>query len=335
VIETIPCDVDCRYGAWGNCEYDTSNKKWIQRRPTTAPVGAGALCATANTVRDCPNTATNWSDWGAFMRNGTGYGKGTSSEFVVNQSFEVEKQVAFIQRNENQGCPSDTSTTEGNMCYKYRDKFTPYGECKLVNAPNGIANGGEWKKERTNLATGKVESEPCVPPISEENWTRLPTSLYRIKLAGTSRYIGFGGNCGTKDRCENRPGGFAIVCDQARDETGRQLWQTGAYGDKDNAIYSNPNLHNGSRERISYCNYQYGSYHTIFNNGNVLGGDGVTYNKHTKQIRLDHNKEFDNNSGFCWTRIWDGYAGDGHRIKAMTCRINDPNQRFDIVSQSE
>jgi hypothetical protein len=173
VIETIPCDADCRYGAWGNCEYDTSNKKWIQRRPTTAPVGAGAPCVTANAVRDCPNTASNWSGWGAFNYNGVGNKSGTKEQFISGSYFYeggVNKQVAYIERTPDAKCPDDAVDFSGLMCYKYRNILSEWSECKLDSQ-------NKFTRTQTNYLTGLQKTENCTPV---QNWQPLPTSKFKL-----------------------------------------------------------------------------------------------------------------------------------------------------------
>ncbi|NBO61925.1 MAG: hypothetical protein EBU82_13335, partial [Flavobacteriia bacterium] len=185
VLETIPCDADCRYGSWGNCEYDTSNKKWVQKRPMTAPVGAGALCVTANAVRDCPNTATNWSGWGAFYRNGAYYGSGAISEFVASPDAQytensISKQLAYIKLSETQACPTDTQVTDGTnrICYKYRNVYGEYGSCNLA--------GNDWIQIRDNIARGTKESKPCTP---DSNWQLIGQGNYRVKARDADLYL--------------------------------------------------------------------------------------------------------------------------------------------------
>jgi hypothetical protein len=157
VIETIPCDADCRYGAWGNCEYDTSNKKWVQKRPMTAPIGAGALCVTANSVRDCPNVL-QWTDkWGAFRDIYAVYGKtGTPDNFYDNQYYTENGktyQVQYLKPTSVQSCPDNIAPDANGMCYKIREYDIPrIGNYALMNT---------WGSWDSYIYTTKSDNSYC------------------------------------------------------------------------------------------------------------------------------------------------------------------------------
>jgi hypothetical protein len=335
--ETIPCNRDCLYGDWENkCEY--KNNKWIQSRPKTDPVGAGASCDTTKLTQTCPTILTWNEDWGAFVRNGTGYGTGTPAEFVKGQSYTdggVDKQVRYLKPSGAQGCPTNVAPDANGMCYNVRNKLTDWSECKIVNIPagGGIANGGVWKQTRTNLQNNVVESKDCDPG---SKWDKLPTDLFRIKIAGESTYFGFGGTCGTtwndKSSCS---GGYYAICDQGRDESGRQLWQTNAYGNTDRkVIFANPAV-DSVKMGINYSSFPFNDISNA-NGGrkrlmlSTNGTDGSEYDPVSKRMRILYG-----NNDWCWQRVWGDCGVAQHRIVMAPCDINNPSQRFDIVNQSE
>lgn len=185
--EKIPCDTDCRLTDWQPACVKEGNE-WKQNRTVSSqPVGAGKACST-DLKRNCPGTATNWSAWGAFRVNNAYQKTGNPSQFVsANDAYYLEnsvyKQVAYVVLGDNQGCPSDSTyyDSTSRTCFKYRNVFGDYGECKLVD--------GSWKEARTNNITGLPDYRTCTPT---SNWQYLPEGRFKIKIKDQNLHLGYG-----------------------------------------------------------------------------------------------------------------------------------------------
>ena len=348
VSETIPCNVDCRWNEWKPaCAKE--GDKWIQKRDSVAPVGSGKACSLVdggNTTRVCPETATNWSAWGAFRVNNSTTSTGTPSQFEVNQSYLDGgdlKQVRYIQLGNNQGCPSDTSSISGNTCYQFRKLWGDWSECSLPD-PNG-----KWIQTRKNNSTGDLEPRDCTPT---PNWQVPPTNQFRVKVNNTDWYLS--SDCGIGNACqvEHRGNGLhgrGYMCMKARQDRG-QIFQSGAglgwTGDqqywiqinKDTASYDTCRNGDGcTLDFVPWCrNWQEpnkgarlvlnGSSNSEKNQWNDT--IAFEYAPNTRQFRLK--KNFDDNLR-CLTSY--GKTSDNETVGLAVCNPNDKNQRFEAISR--
>jgi len=341
VEEKIPCNQDCRVSDWKPaCE--KSGDAWKQNRDIVSqPVGTGKSCPTL--TRNCPGTATNWSAWGAFKVNNSNQSTGTVSQFVNKSSYTdtdgKSKQVRYIQLGDNQGCPSDSTSVVGNMCYQVRNLWTEYSECSLPD-PNG-----SWIQTRTNLETNEKDNRACT---MTPTWGKPPDYQFRVKVNNTDWRLS--ADCGIGNACQiehrnNGMHGRGFVCMKAQQDRG-QIFRSGAglgwtgekqnyiQIDKSNAVYDACVTGDGcTLDFVPWCrNWQdpnKGSRLVI--NGSALSAkDDSTnaweYAPNTKQFRLKSN--FDDNLR-CLTSL--GNYGDSNTIGLAVCDPNDKNQRFEAI----
>lgn len=321
--EKIPCDADCRLNDWQPACVKEGND-WKQNRTVSSqPVGAGKACST-DLKRNCPGTATNWSAWGAFARNQTTYGKPSSKEnltkeFSIGNTYDTgNKQVAYVELADNQGCSSDTTEYDSTnrICYKTRNVWGEWGSCEL-SSPNG-----RWQRKRT-ATTGQTQLEDC-NPVGE--WKDLPDYPFRIHMLADSGFrVDWSGNK-RNNRDDQPQKKFVLKWPDADGDPNRQLF----IRDSQNK-WAFPPVHCGVGSTHHECEiadalgYNTDSarlqgYQRI--KGNIESRDyRFFYNPTTHQIRPE------GNPNRCLNIM--GYNYDAE-IGFRDCDVNNDGQRFKI-----